>query len=113
MKLKNRTLKQLTLIIGILVAIVAGLNTTVHAHVSGEKVEPGSSIEHREIVALLEYLWQQDQDLVEPVVSIYNYDFQLLYQGSIQELTQPQLLIEGDILMTDKNHTIYMVQSSN
>ena len=113
MKPRNRTLKQLTLIIGILVAIVAGLNTTVYAHTSGEKVEPGSSIEHQEIVELLEYLWHQDNDLVEPVVTIYDYDFQLLYQGTIKELEQPQLLIEGDLLMTDQNHTIYIVQTSN
>ncbi len=110
--LTHQVLKKLTLIIGILVAIVAGLHTTAQAHI-GSRNNPGVTIDHQEMVKLLAYLWEDDFNTKVPMVTVYNYDFELMFQGPAQEINDPQLLVEGDVLITDGNHTIYMVQISN
>ncbi len=109
--LNHQVLKKLTLIIGILVAIVAGLHTTAQAHIGIRDTDPGVTIEHQEMVSLLAYLWENDFNTDVPMVTVYNYDFELMFQGPAQEINDPQLLVEGDVLMTDGNHTIYMVHN--
>lgn len=109
---KNRqTLQRLTLVVGILVAVLAGLHTTVYAE--EDKTPSNSHISHQEMVDLLKYLWEDDTQITEPSATVYDYQFDLVFQGPITEMDDPQILFNGDVLMSEGNHTIYMLQTSN
>ncbi len=101
-------LKRLTLILGIIVAIVAGFHTTAKARENDRLLK--TEIAHEEIVDLLAYLWENDQQHSETLITVYDSKLEMVYQGALSELEDPQVILGADVLMKDGNHTIYMTR---
>ncbi len=102
--------KRWALIIGVLTAIAAGITTSAHATSAGDDHLPASGITHEEVVELLAYLWENEEQMTPPVITIYNYELEEIYHGERQYLHDNILVGKTDLLLTDGNHTIYLVE---